>query len=121
MKVSQVDYVKMLKRFNMADPKLVNVPLEGHFKLSKTQILSTKDEKALMSEVTYALAVGSLMYVMTCTRRDIAQAVGVVSKYMSSSEKETLESCEVDSEISEGQFRYNTVLWRYESSAAGIY
>ena len=30
----------------------------------------------------YASAVGSLMYVMICTRPDIAQAVGVVSRFM---------------------------------------
>eukprot|EP00253_Pinus_taeda_P006357 PITA_06357 len=35
-----------------------------------------------MSKVPYALAVGSLMYVMVYTRPDIAHAVGVVSRYM---------------------------------------
>ena len=33
--------------------------------------------------VPYLLVVGSLMYAMVCTRPDIAQAVGVVSRYMS--------------------------------------
>ena len=77
-----------MKRFNIADAKPVNVPLGGHFKLSEAQILTTKDEKALMSEVSYASAVGSLMYVMVCTRPNISQAVGVVSRYMSNPEKE---------------------------------
>ena len=36
-----------------------------------------------MSKVPYASAIGSLMYVMVCTRPDIAHAVGVVSKFMS--------------------------------------
>jgi len=36
-----------------------------------------------MSEVPYASAVGSLMYAMVCTRPDIAQAMRVVSMYMS--------------------------------------
>ena len=36
-----------------------------------------------MSKVPYASAVGSLMYVMVCTKLDIAHAVGVVSRYMS--------------------------------------
>jgi len=67
----------------MLDAKPVNVPLGGHFKLSKAQELKTEDEKALMSNVLYASAVGSLMYVMVCTTPDIAQAVGVVSKFMS--------------------------------------
>ena len=67
----------------MLDAKPVNVLLGGHFKLSKAQELKTEDEKALMSNVLYASAVGSLMYVMVCTTPDIAHAVGVVSKFMS--------------------------------------
>ena len=35
-----------------------------------------------MSRVLYASAVGSLMFAMICTRPDIAQAVGAVSRYM---------------------------------------
>ena len=41
-----------------------------------------------MLEVSYASVVGSLMYAMVCTRPDIAQAVRVVSRYMSKPEKE---------------------------------
>jgi hypothetical protein len=33
--------------------------------------------------VPYAIAVGSLMYSMVCTRPNIAHALGVLSKYMS--------------------------------------
>ena len=36
-----------------------------------------------MSKVPYALAISSLMYVMVCTRPDIAHAMRVVSKFMS--------------------------------------
>ena len=41
-----------------------------------------------MSRVPYASAVGSLMFAMICTRPDIAQAVGVVSRYMANPGKE---------------------------------
>ena len=41
-----------------------------------------------MSKVPYALAVGSLMYVMVCTRLDIGYAVGVVTRYMSNPGRE---------------------------------
>jgi len=37
------------------------------------------------------------------------------------SREEALESCELDSEISEGQFRYNIVLWRHRRSPVWIY
>nr|GFA45998.1 retrovirus-related Pol polyprotein from transposon TNT 1-94 [Tanacetum cinerariifolium] len=36
----------------------------------------------MMSKVPYANAVGSLMYLMVCTRPDIAYAVSVVSRYL---------------------------------------
>jgi len=89
LKISQAEYVeKVLKRFNMSDIKPVNVPLGGHFKLSKAQALTTEDENAFMSEVPYASAVGGLMYAMVCTRSHIAQAVRVINKYMSNLEKE---------------------------------
>ena len=35
-----------------------------------------------MAKVTYANAVGSLMYAMVCTRTDISQAISIVSRYM---------------------------------------
>ncbi|GJV01441.1 hypothetical protein Tco_1335010 [Tanacetum coccineum] len=35
-----------------------------------------------MSKVSYANAVGSLMYLMVCTRLDIAYAVSIVSRYL---------------------------------------
>ncbi|KAK0592644.1 hypothetical protein LWI29_022839 [Acer saccharum] len=39
--------------------------------------------KDFMAKVPYASAIGSLMYAMTCTRPNISQVVGVVSRYMS--------------------------------------
>ena len=52
----------------MNETKLVSTPLGSHFKLSKEQSPKTEEEKDYMSKVPYALAIGSLMYVMVCTR-----------------------------------------------------
>ncbi|KAH9288545.1 hypothetical protein KI387_032662, partial [Taxus chinensis] len=83
------DYIyKVLERFNMQNAKPVSTPMAGHFKLSKDQCPSSHEEVKYMTRVPYALAVGSLMYVMVCTRPDIAQAVGVVSRYMANPGKE---------------------------------
>ena len=41
-----------------------------------------------MSHVPHASVVGSLMYVMVCTRPDIAHEVGVLSRFMSNPGKE---------------------------------
>ena len=56
----------------MVNAKPLNVPLGDHFKLSKVHEPKTEDEKALMLNVSYVSAVGSLMCAMLCTRSDIA-------------------------------------------------
>ena len=84
LKLSQSKYVKkVLSRFNMNETKPVSTPLGSHFKLSKEQSQKTKEERDHMSKVSYASAIGSLMYAMVCTRPDITHAVGVVSRFMS--------------------------------------
>ncbi|KAL5774537.1 hypothetical protein ACOSP7_012094 [Xanthoceras sorbifolium] len=81
--LSQAEYIKkVLSRFNMQDAKPVSTPLGIHFRLSKEQSPKTEEERTHMAKVPYASAIGSLMYAMVCTRPDIAQAVGAVSRYM---------------------------------------
>ena len=67
----------------MENAKDVSTPLLGHLKLPKEMCPKTQEEEDKMSKVPYALAVGSLMYGMVCTRSDIAHAMGVFSRYMS--------------------------------------
>lgn len=81
--LSQAEYIaKVLARFNMENAKPVSTPLGVHFRLSKEQSPKTEEERTQMAKVPYASAIGSLMYAMVCTRPDIAQAVGAVSRYM---------------------------------------
>jgi len=79
----------------------MNAPLGGHFKLSEVQTPTTKDEKALMSKVPYALAVSSLMYVMVCKIKYCSSSVSCQHIHEQAREG-ALESCEVNLEISEG-------------------
>ena len=82
--MSQADYVnKVLHRFSMENVKAISTPLPSHLKLTKEVCPKTQEEEDKMSNVHYALAIGSLMYAMVCTRPDIAHAVEVVSRYMS--------------------------------------
>ena len=74
----------------MTETKLVSTPLAKHFKQSTTQSSSTNEEKNEMSSIPYSSAVGSLMYVMICTRPDIANVVGIVSRFLSTPGKEHL-------------------------------
>ncbi|KAE8716977.1 cytochrome P450 71A9-like [Hibiscus syriacus] len=87
--LSQKNYLKkILSRFNMKDCKPISTPLPINFKLSSSMSPSSEEEMMEMSRVPYASAVGSLMFSMICTRPDIAQAVGVVSRYMANPGKE---------------------------------
>ncbi|KAE8687079.1 hypothetical protein F3Y22_tig00111023pilonHSYRG00039 [Hibiscus syriacus] len=49
-------------KFNMQDAKLVSTPLGVHFTLSKEHSPKTEEERAHMVKVSYASAIGSLMY-----------------------------------------------------------
>ncbi|KAE8708400.1 putative sphingolipid transporter spinster-like protein 2-like [Hibiscus syriacus] len=88
--LSQKEYLrKVLKRFGMnKKSKLVSTPLAPHFKLDASMSPKDDAEWEYMSKVPYTSVVGSLMYAMVCTRPDISQVVGVVSRYMHDPGKE---------------------------------
>ena len=67
----------------MSNSKLVSSPLASHFKLSSKQCPTSEGEKEIMQKISYASAVGSLMYAMLCTRPDICYVVGVVRLFQS--------------------------------------
>ena len=84
LKLSRSEYVKkVLSKFNINETKPISTSLSSHFKLSKEQSPKTEEERDHISKVPYALAIGSLMYAIVCTRPDIAHAVRVVSRFMS--------------------------------------
>ena len=89
LKLSQAKYInKVLEKFNMADAKARSTPLGSQLRLSKKQSPKTEEDIEHMAKIPYVSAVGSLMYAMVCTRPDIAQAVGVVSRFMSNPGRE---------------------------------
>ena len=93
LKLIQSSYLeKILDRFNMTDAKPMKTYLAAHFKLSKEQSPKDDDELKIMARIPYASAVDSLMYMMVCTRPDIAHAVGPVSKYMANPDKQHWEA-----------------------------
>ncbi|KAG8477716.1 hypothetical protein CXB51_027660 [Gossypium anomalum] len=62
--------------------KPVSTPLAAHFRLSSALSPQSDDEIEYMSHVSYSSIVGSLMYVMVCSRPDLSYAVSAVSRYM---------------------------------------
>jgi len=62
--------------------RFVSTPLAPHFKVKATISLTTIEECECISHVSYASAVGGLMYAMVCTRPDLSQAVNMISRYI---------------------------------------
>nr|GEV23808.1 copia LTR rider [Tanacetum cinerariifolium] len=73
---------KILNNFRIDNGKSVQMPLGGHFKLSLKDYPVRDCDVERMSKVPYANAIGSLMYLMVCTRPDIAYSVSIVSRYL---------------------------------------
>lgn len=89
LRLSQEKYIlKILERFNMKNAKSVSTPLADHFKLSSAMCPKIDEEKEYMKRIPYSSAVGSLMNAMTCTHPNIAQALAVVSRFMSNPGKQ---------------------------------
>jgi hypothetical protein len=82
--LSQRQYiVNKLEEYGMADCKPVGTPMLPGSKLSSAQSPKTPEEKSDMENIPYISAVGSLMYLATMTRPDIAYTVGVFARFNS--------------------------------------
>ncbi|KAL0439860.1 UNVERIFIED_CONTAM: Retrovirus-related Pol polyprotein from transposon TNT 1-94 [Sesamum latifolium] len=80
--MTQSPYIeKVLKRFKMEHSKRGLLPMRHGVKLSKKQSPKTDEELKRMSNIPYASAVGSIQYVVQCTRPDVASALSVTSRY----------------------------------------
>ncbi|GJX76398.1 hypothetical protein Tco_0323209 [Tanacetum coccineum] len=72
-RLSQSSYMdKILKIFKMDNSKRGNILMQERLDLNKTQGASTPEEAKRMQNVPYALAVGSIMYAVRCTRPNVA-------------------------------------------------
>ena len=65
----------------MQNSKKGQQPMRHGITLSKDMSPKTLEEVDSMRNIPYASAVGSLMYAMLCTRSDICNMVGIVSRY----------------------------------------
>lgn len=78
----QRKYVEeILERFQMRDCNPIKTPMGKDHDLTKPMDFSEGEEEE-MQNVPYAQLIGCLMYIMTCTRPDIAYPLGVLSCYM---------------------------------------
>ncbi|XP_042003806.1 secreted RxLR effector protein 161-like [Salvia splendens] len=67
----------------MSESRTVSTPLGQQFQLCASQGPKSEEEQNEMKNIPYANIIGSVMYVMICTRPDLAHAVSITSRYMS--------------------------------------
>ena len=67
---------KILEKFNKDDSGVARTPLDNSLHLSKNR----GDD---ISQVEYSRVIESLMYLMSCTRPDIAYTISRLSRYTS--------------------------------------
>ncbi|UYV82136.1 hypothetical protein LAZ67_21001087 [Cordylochernes scorpioides] len=73
---------RTLEHYNLLDIKLQSVPSDPYSKLTKEMCPKDDQEIEEMNKIPYRQTIGSLMYLMTGTRPDIAYAVSRVSQFM---------------------------------------
>lgn len=79
--LSQETYLKkILDKFGVSNSKHVVTLENPQLKLCTTQSPSIEVERSYRNSISYTSTVGSLMYVMVCTRPDIACRVSLLSR-----------------------------------------
>src|SRR3954468_15867949 len=82
--LSQSTYLdKILKKFKMDQAKKGFLPVLQGVRLSTNHFPTTAEDREKMSVIPYASAIGSIMYVMLCTRPDVNLAISSVGRYQS--------------------------------------
>ena len=76
----------IVARFGMTEARAINAPM------ARETSLRRGDAGGQPTDKPYAEVVGSLMYLMTCTRPDLAQSVGALSRFVSDPRKEHWEA-----------------------------
>ena len=65
----------------MKNSKRGLIPIRHGISLSMSMSLKTPEERANMDMIPYALAIGSIIYVMLCTKPVIAYALSLTNRY----------------------------------------
>nr|GEW89305.1 hypothetical protein [Tanacetum cinerariifolium] len=84
--LSQNAYLdKIIKRYRMDNSKCGSIPMQVDLYLSKSQCATTSAEMKRMQNFPYASAIGSIMYVVRCTRHDVAFAQNITRRFQQNS------------------------------------
>ena len=87
IKIHQTKYCEdVINRFNFGDAHASRIPMETNIRLAvnDTDTARAKRIPDNGKEFPYRELIGSLMYLATCTRPDLAYVVGQLSRYVQS-------------------------------------
>ena len=76
-----IDIKKILKQFNQYDDSPIKTPIDLNLHLAK-------NNGPIIDQLEYSRIIGILMYVMNCTRPNIAYAVNKLSRFTNNLEKD---------------------------------
>jgi hypothetical protein len=86
--ISQDTYFdNVVKKFQMENSKKGMMPMITDKLLSKAQRPQTDEERQYLSEVPFALAIGSILHAMICTRPHVSFALSATSRHQSDPRK----------------------------------
>ncbi|KAL0370690.1 UNVERIFIED_CONTAM: Retrovirus-related Pol polyprotein from transposon TNT 1-94 [Sesamum angustifolium] len=80
--LNQSSYIeKVLKRFKMKNSKREQLPMRYGIKFSRNNLPKTDEALKRMLDILYTSVVGSIQYVVQCTKPNIAYSLSVTSRY----------------------------------------
>jgi hypothetical protein len=83
VRLSQKSYIeKIMLKFNLENTKSTDTPIQPNHNLTRDLRNEKSSLRKLFDVTTYRQALGSLIYLMTCTRPDIAYSIGVLARFM---------------------------------------
>ena len=82
--INQKHYIdKIISRFKqLKDNKLSDIPIQPSHKLTNELLDENENLRTLIEPTKYRQMIGSLIYLMTCSRPDICYSVSILSRYM---------------------------------------
>ena len=82
--INQKNYIdKIIEKFkNLKESKEVDIPIQPNHKLTNDLKDESEILRSFVDPTRYRQVIGSLIYLMTCTRPDISYSVSVLSRFM---------------------------------------
>ena len=71
----------IVKRLGMENSKKGFIPIRYEVQISKECSPKTLEDRTLMEKISYVSTIGSIMYVMLCTRLDVTFSLSVMSRF----------------------------------------